>query len=182
MCYVCGEKWPAPMLAVKRSVGVAPEVNLSEHTSHTPLPSSNKVTVKPRGDVTRTGPKQGYQWPQKGHVSTPATTQPGSWLYSTPPLLRLAPNPTSPPPLPSLPLDPTPPLPSPSLTPTPSIPPLTSLVPDPTPHLLTYVRLAHTSSARPRRRVGSHPPHLYSTLPSPAWYPSHPAWHPSLPA
>ena len=27
------------------------------------------LALKPRGDITR-NPKQGYQWPQKGHVST----------------------------------------------------------------------------------------------------------------
>ena len=33
----------AVMLAAKRSAGVAPEVNLREHISHTPLPSANKA-------------------------------------------------------------------------------------------------------------------------------------------
>ena len=52
---------------------------------------------------------------------------------------------------------------------------MTSLIPDPTPHLLAYVRLASTSGARPWRRVGTHPSHLYSTLPS------QPGTHPSQP-
>ena len=56
------------MLAVYTSRGVAPEVNLRECISRTPLQSSNKaeptLALKPRGDVTRS-PKQGYQWPHK---------------------------------------------------------------------------------------------------------------------
>ena len=60
------------MLAAKKTAGVAPEVNLRECTSHTPLPSVNKaeptVALKPRGDVTRS-PKQGYQWPHKKDLS-----------------------------------------------------------------------------------------------------------------
>ena len=35
----------ATMLAVKRLAGVTPELNLREHTSHTPLPSTNKATL-----------------------------------------------------------------------------------------------------------------------------------------
>ena len=61
-------KQPAAMLAIYTSSGVAPEVNLREHISRTPLQSSNKteptLALKPRGDITRS-PKQGYQWPQK---------------------------------------------------------------------------------------------------------------------
>ena len=61
-------KWPAAMLAIYNSRGVTPEVNLSEHISHTPPWSLNKaeptLALKPRGDITRS-PKQGYQWPQK---------------------------------------------------------------------------------------------------------------------
>ena len=56
------------MLAIKRSAGVAPEVNLREHVTHMPPPSANKaeptLALKPRGDVTKS-PKQGYQWPHK---------------------------------------------------------------------------------------------------------------------
>ena len=52
----------ATMLAVKRSAGVAPEVNVRKCTSYMPLPSVNRA-LKPRGDVTR-GPKLGHQWSQ----------------------------------------------------------------------------------------------------------------------
>ena len=56
------------MLAIYTGRGVAPEVNLREHISHTPPQSLNKaeptLVSKPRGDVTRS-PKQGYQWPHK---------------------------------------------------------------------------------------------------------------------
>ena len=42
-----GPRWSGKrsgaMLAVKRSAGVAPEMNLREHISHTPLPSVNKA-------------------------------------------------------------------------------------------------------------------------------------------
>ena len=59
-------------LAVKRSGGVTPEADPRECTLHLPLQKMNKaeptLTLKPRGDVTR-NPKQGYRWPQKGHVS-----------------------------------------------------------------------------------------------------------------
>ena len=58
----------AAMLALYTGRGVAPEVNLRERISCTPLQSSNKaeptLALKPRGDVTRS-PKQGYQWPHK---------------------------------------------------------------------------------------------------------------------
>ena len=61
-------KQPAAMLAIYTGRGVAPEVNLRERISHTPLQSLNKaeptLALKPRGDITRS-PKQGYQWPQK---------------------------------------------------------------------------------------------------------------------
>ena len=56
------------MLAIYTGRGVAPEMNLRERLSRTPLQSSNKaeptLDLKPRGDVTRS-PKQGYRWPQK---------------------------------------------------------------------------------------------------------------------
>ena len=49
------------MLAIYTGTGVAPEVNLMEHISHTPPQSSNKaepiLALKPRGDITRS-PKQ----------------------------------------------------------------------------------------------------------------------------
>ena len=58
----------AAMLVLYTGTGVAPEVNLREHITGTPLPSTNKaeptLALKPRGDVTRS-PKQGYQWPHK---------------------------------------------------------------------------------------------------------------------
>ena len=41
--HACGEQQPATMLAIKRSAGVAPEVDLKEHTSHTPLPCANNA-------------------------------------------------------------------------------------------------------------------------------------------
>ena len=37
------EKGSTAMLAVKRLAGVAPELNLNEHVTHTPLPSANKA-------------------------------------------------------------------------------------------------------------------------------------------
>ena len=62
------EESSAAMLATKRSAGVAPEVNLGECISPTPLPRTNKaeptLALKPRGDVPRS-PKQRYQWPLK---------------------------------------------------------------------------------------------------------------------
>ena len=42
------EQWPTTMLAVKRSAGVTPEVNLNECTSHMPLPSVN-MAARNRG-------------------------------------------------------------------------------------------------------------------------------------
>ena len=58
----------AAMLALYTGKGVAPEVNLRERISRTPLHSSNKaeptLALKPKGDVTRS-PNQGYQWPHK---------------------------------------------------------------------------------------------------------------------
>ena len=64
---VCGRDSSAAMLAAKRSAGVTPEVNLRECVTQTSLPSLNNLptlTLKPRGDVTRS-PKQGYHWPHK---------------------------------------------------------------------------------------------------------------------
>ena len=43
----------SPMLAAKRSAGVAPEVNLRERVTRTPPPSVNKA--EPRGDVENRG-------------------------------------------------------------------------------------------------------------------------------
>ena len=63
----------ATMLAIKRSAGVAPEVDLRECTLHSPLQKqANKaehtLALKPR-DATR-NPKQVYQWPQNRTVFT----------------------------------------------------------------------------------------------------------------
>ena len=56
-----------------QEVSVAPKMNLTECTSHMPLPKKwirlHTLALKPRGDVT-TSPKQGHQWSQKGHVPT----------------------------------------------------------------------------------------------------------------
>ena len=56
------------MLALYTVRDVAPEVNLWECISCTPLQSSKKAeptpALKPRGTVNRS-PKQGYQWPHK---------------------------------------------------------------------------------------------------------------------
>ena len=58
----------AAMLAAKRLAGIIAEVNLRQHVTHMPLPSTNKaartLALKLRGDVTR-NPKQGYQWLHK---------------------------------------------------------------------------------------------------------------------
>ena len=60
------------MPAAKRLACVAPEVDLGECTFHLPLQKVNEaehtLALKLRGDTTR-NPKQGYQWPQKRHVS-----------------------------------------------------------------------------------------------------------------
>ena len=64
---VCGDRTGCTP-ATKRSVSVAPEVDLGECTLYSPPLKANKaeatLALKPRGDVTR-NPKQGYQWPQK---------------------------------------------------------------------------------------------------------------------
>ena len=69
--YTCmWTKGSAAMLAVKRSAGVTPEVNLNN-----PLQAGEKAlnqrippALKPRADVTRSL-KQGYQWPHKKEPS-----------------------------------------------------------------------------------------------------------------
>ena len=43
VCRYVEEIGSAAMLAAKRSAGVAPEVNVREHVTHTPLPSANKA-------------------------------------------------------------------------------------------------------------------------------------------
>ena len=52
------------MLAVKRSAGVTPEVNMRNplHVGDEVL--KQRIYPKARIDVTR-GPKQGYQWPYR---------------------------------------------------------------------------------------------------------------------
>ena len=64
----CGEQWPAAMLAINRSTGVTPEVNVRENTSYIHLYQIwlrlLTLDLKPRGDITRS-PKQGYQWSHK---------------------------------------------------------------------------------------------------------------------
>ena len=52
-CSTRGESWGMYITFASTKI-----VNKAEHT----------LALKPRGDVTR-NPKQGYQWPQKGHVS-----------------------------------------------------------------------------------------------------------------
>ena len=41
--HACGKQQLITMLAIKRSAGVTPEVNLRECSLYTPLPSANKV-------------------------------------------------------------------------------------------------------------------------------------------
>ena len=67
-----------PCWLSKRLAGVAPEVNLTGHTSYTPLLSANKaatLALKRRGDVTRS-PKQRYQWPHKTDMCSPKIFKP----------------------------------------------------------------------------------------------------------
>ena len=57
----------AAMLAVKKLVGVTPEVNLRECVTHAPPPSTNKAAhsgFETQINITRS-PKQGYQWSHK---------------------------------------------------------------------------------------------------------------------
>ena len=54
----------AAMLAIRMLAGVAPEVNLSQAQIRLPT-----LALKPRGDITRS-PKQGYQCPTKGLMSS----------------------------------------------------------------------------------------------------------------
>ena len=60
--HACGEQQVAAMLAVKRSAGVTPEVNLREHVSCTPLSSANKAA---HSSFETQSPKQGCQWLHK---------------------------------------------------------------------------------------------------------------------
>ena len=58
--HTCGEQGLFTLLAVMRFAGVAPEVNLTEYTSCTLVPSVNKVEVQYKG----------ISGPIKGHAST----------------------------------------------------------------------------------------------------------------
>ena len=51
------------MLTVKKSAGVAPEVNLNLLLAG----EKSTLTLKPRADVTR-NPKKGYQWSHKKNL------------------------------------------------------------------------------------------------------------------
>ena len=65
------------MLAARRLVGVASEMNLRERVTQT---QSDKPTLalKPRGEVTRI-PKQGYQWPHKKDSCPPKKIVENDW-------------------------------------------------------------------------------------------------------
>ena len=54
------------MLTSIQSAGVTPEVNLRNSTQARKR-ASEKTTLalKPRADITKTSPKQGYQWPHE---------------------------------------------------------------------------------------------------------------------
>ena len=69
-CRYVEEIGMAAMLVAKRLAGVTPEVNLREYVICMPLPRLPTLTLKPKGDVTRS-PKQGYQWPHKKGVYSP---------------------------------------------------------------------------------------------------------------
>ena len=56
--HACGEKWLTTILAIKRTTDVTSEVNLSEHTSHTPLPVGIRLpamALKTRAEKSKTG-------------------------------------------------------------------------------------------------------------------------------
>ena len=67
--HACGEVTGCA-LAARRSVCVAPEVDLGECTLRNKAEPT--LALKPRGDVTR-NPKKGYQWPQKRTCVRPKT-------------------------------------------------------------------------------------------------------------
>ena len=69
-CKYVGQSGSAAMLAVKRSAGVTPEVNLRNSMQARKHASESTLALKPRADVTRS-PKQGYQWPHKKHMCPP---------------------------------------------------------------------------------------------------------------
>ena len=67
-CCMWGKR-SAAMLAIYTGKGVAPEVNLRECISGTPLPIVNKaatLALKPRGEKSNTGVSV---MPKNGHVS-----------------------------------------------------------------------------------------------------------------
>ena len=60
------ENGSAAMLATGNLAGVAPEVNLRKHVTHTPLLRANKAAHSSFETQRRHhSPKQGYQWPTK---------------------------------------------------------------------------------------------------------------------
>ena len=63
-CKYVGQSGSAAMLAVKRSTGVAPEVNLRNSMQARKHASESTLALKPRADITRSL-KEGYQWPHK---------------------------------------------------------------------------------------------------------------------
>ena len=67
-----GQSGSAAMLTVKRSAGLAPEVNLRNSMQARKHASEFTLALKPRADVTRS-PKQGYQWPHKKDMCPPKT-------------------------------------------------------------------------------------------------------------
>ena len=69
-CKYVGQSGLAAMLAVKRSAGVAPEVNLRNSAQARKHASESTLALKPRADVT-ISPKQGYQWPHKKDMCPP---------------------------------------------------------------------------------------------------------------
>ena len=69
-CKYVGQSGLAAILAVKRSAGVTPEVNLRNSTQARKHASESTLTLKPRADITRS-PKQGYQWSHKKDMCPP---------------------------------------------------------------------------------------------------------------
>ena len=71
--HACGEQRPAAMLAIKKSIGVAPVVNLMEHTSCIPPPSGNKAAhsgFEMQRERHQKSKNRSISDPIKGHVST----------------------------------------------------------------------------------------------------------------
>ena len=81
-CKYVGQSGLAAMLAVKRSAGVAPEVNLRNSAQARKHASESTLALKPRADVTRS-PKQGYQWPHKKDMC-PVMDNPTPLVYNVP--------------------------------------------------------------------------------------------------